>query len=533
MVDWTGVIAIEGETTGDGRLLDPGSLNWGEGPWALIWDREEGDHSGQVVGSMTRIWRDGNMVRGEGDFSESDDPTARSAILRAKELVAEGAVGVSVRLDAVTVEVRARINPEGAVAGRTVPIHGDPTLQVAATTRPWSAAAARNRIFVWAARDGTFDPWEVARGFLYLDPDSQPDDRKAWGLGIADVVNGDLRIVPRAVEHAMKTLPGMGLPAADESAFKRALCHLAARTETDCAFADEVEVVAGYAHDDILEVTTSGRVRHLAIVDTAAIADARIGLVAVGLPLVAGAAPTTEAAFADPQFGVTGHEDARLVKQQAERPGESVTWGAPLTVTDDGLVFGHACLWGRCHSGFKNKCVIPPKGGDYSRFLHGEAAPGVRTGTLTVGTTHAALQASPKQAMDHYSHTGRAVADVAVGEDSLGLWVSGRLRPGITDRDLADLRGSSLSGDWRPANGKYRLCGLLAVNQPGYLVQRPAIAASDGVITAGPCSCENMYNTEEVEFDLDGLVDPVVEALAAEVAALAKRVDDLVAAQTV
>jgi hypothetical protein len=37
-------------------------------------------------------------------------------------------------------------------------------------------------------------------------------------------------------------------------------------------------------------------------------------------------------------------------------------------------------------------------------------------------------------------------------------------------------------------NGRYRLCGLLAVNQPGYLVQR---ASSDGgVITAGPCACE-------------------------------------------
>jgi hypothetical protein len=152
-------------------------------------------------------------------------------------------------------------------------------------------------------------------------------------------------------------------------------------------------------------------------------------------------------------------------------------------------VFGHAALWDRCHAGFRDRCVFPPRGGEYSRFLHGEAVPGIATGPLTTGTTHAALTASAQAAMDHYSDTGRAVADVTVGEDHFGLWVSGRLRPGLSERDLADLRGSALSGDWRPVNGKYRLTGLLAVNQPGYLVQR---ASTFAVITAGPCSCDDV-----------------------------------------
>jgi hypothetical protein len=257
----------------------------------------------------------------------------------------------------------------------------------------------------------------------------------------------------------------------------------------DCPFDVEMETLARVSRSDMLQVVVKARFRHLAIVDTAAIADARIAIVAAGVSPPSPAATVDRAAFANPQFGRDAHDDARLRRQDPERPGESVTWGCPLTVTTDGRVFGHAALWGRCHAGFRDRCQPPPRNGEYSRFLHGEAVPGVATGPLTVGTTHAALSASATEAMDHYSHTGRAVADVTVGEDHLGLWVAGRLRPGVSDALIADLRGSSLSGDWRPVNGKYRLTGLLAVNQPGYLVQR---STDKAVITAGPCACDDV-----------------------------------------
>jgi hypothetical protein len=523
--DWTGIIAIEGAPTGDGRMIDVGALHWDQGPWPVIWDREDGDHSGIVVGSVNRIWRDENpdgtaLIRAEGSWSDSEDPEARADVQRAAELVDEGAVGVSIALDSETVEIRQRLQPVSGWVEPSFSVIGDASLPVADRDRPWSGAAARNRVFdLYTSESGEVDTEGLARAFLWRDPDADPTTRAAYSLGFADVINGSLRMVPRGVAA---TAGGRGVDAltgvsdADKAAIKTRICGLYSTLQetfedwADCPFSEDMATIARIAHDDQLAVVTDGRVRHLAIVDTPAFADARIGLVAVALVASAGGSDV----FSNPGFGSHGRTDPRLVRQEPERPGEAVAWGAPLTVTDEGHIYGHALLWGRCHAGFRNRCVMPPRDGDYSRFLHGEAEPGIRTGVLTVGTTHARLEASATESMDHYSNTGRAVADVVVGEDQHGLWVSGRLRPNVSERDLADLRGSSLSGDWRPANGKYRLCGLLAVSLPGYLVQRAALVAGGGVITAGPCSCD-----AEVVEDEDPMA-AVVNALAERVSAV-------------
>lgn len=493
--DWTGVIAIEGEPTGDGRLLDMGSLYWETLPIALIWDREEGDHTAMVVGSVTRIWRDGNLILAEGDLSDSEDDETRAAVQRVRELLAEGAVGVSVGLDSETVEYR--VDPDllpGDDEVLVAALGGDPTLPVADRDRPWSGAAARNRVFAAAQSNGTTDYRMLARAFLWRDPDTDPDTKDAWKLGVADIVDGTLTLIPRGVAA---TAGGRGVGAVtglsdnDQTRVMSRICRLYDRVRethddfSDCPFTVDMTTVDRFSRDDMLAAFTSARVRHVAIVDTPAIADARISIVAAFVT------ETVATAFSNPGFGQSHHLDPRLVVQAPERPGEAVTYGAPLTVDDDGRIFGHAALWGRCHAGFRNRCVVPPRGAEYSRFLHGAAIPGVPTGPLTTGTTHAMWDDDAVEAFNHYANTGRAVADVAVGEDHLGLWVAGMLRPGVSDRDIADLRGSSLSGDWRPVNGKYRLVGLLAVNQPGYLVQR---ASGDGgpVITAGPCACDSV-----------------------------------------
>jgi len=492
MVDWSGVIAIEGSPTGDGRMLETGALRWETLPIPLIWDREEGDHSGQVVGAVTNIWRDteSGSVMAEGDLSVSDDEMTAAAVARVRELLTDGAVGVSVGLDSETVEWRVDpdLLPEDADV-LIAAIGGDASLPVAETSRPWSGAAARNRVFDAASSGEGVDQAYMRKAFLYQDPNEDPNTKQAWKLGVADVVGGKLTLIPRGVAA---TAGGRGVGAVsglsenEKSRIESRICRLYARIREsnsewgDCPFSVEMTTLARISHDDQLNVVTSARVRHLALVDTPAIADARIAL-------VASIQITDLAPFANPGYGQSHHFDPRLRAQTPERPGEAVTYGAPLTIDGDRIT-GHAALWGRCHAGFRNRCVVPPKGAEYSRFLHGEAVPGIPTGPLTVGTTHAKMEASAVEAFEHYAHTGRAVADVTVGEDHLGLWVSGRLRPGITDRDEADLRGSSLSGDWRPVNGKYRLTGLLAVNQPGYLVQRAT--PYGGVITAGPCACD-------------------------------------------
>lgn len=491
MPDWTGILTVEGTPTGDGRLIDIDALYWDEDPLPLIWDRTDGDHTGMVVGSVDKIWRDPgdgfNLIRGEGSFSVSEDEETQKAVNRVQELLDEGAVGVSVALDHEDRELRAKADL--AVVAVLI---GDASLPVADTSRPWSGAAARNRVFDFYTNEaGEVDVEGVSKAFLWRDPDADPQTRGAYSLGFADIINGRLTIVPRGVAataggRGVSALSGVSEDA--RNSIQTRICRLYASIQEafedwpSCPFNTEMTTLARHEDGDVLEAITKARIRHLAVVDTPAFAEAKIGIVAAMVT-----APLTNP-FEDPAFGKDGNADTRLARQEAERPGESVSWGAPLTITEDGVVFGHACLWGRCHAGFRDRCVVPPRDGDYSRFLHGEAKPGVRTGPLTVGTTHASLAVSATEAMDHYSHTGRAVADVSVGEDRHGLWVTGLLRPGISDRDLADLRGSSLSGDWRPVNGRYRLCGLLAVNQPGYLVQR---SSATGVITAGPCSCDD------------------------------------------
>lgn len=235
--------------------------------------------------------------------------------------------------------------------------------------------------------------------------------------------------------------------------------------------------------DDWIEVTTAGRFRGAAIVDTAAFNKAKIA-VAAALALSASGG---ESSFANPQFGSTGDEDPRLVWQKPQRPEETPGWGCPLTITDDGRVYGHVALRYRCHGAFAACVPAPDSGGDFSHFLTGEAERGTPTGPIILGTTHGVNADGTIKSHDHLANTGMAVADVTVGVDRHGTWAAGKLRPGITERQIADLRGSTLSGEWHAINGKLRLIGILAVNSPGYLIQRRSLAAS---FTLGASCCE-------------------------------------------
>lgn len=155
----------------------------------------------------------------------------------------------------------------------------------------------------------------------------------------------------------------------------------------------------------------------------------------------------------------------------------------PLTVEDDGRVYGHAALWGTCHTGRTDVCLTAPRSASsYAYFRTGslQAAVGgeqrsVRVGQITMATGHAPLTARHRAAAAHYDDTGAAVADIATGEDEHGIWVAGALRSDLSDEQLRTLRASSLSGDWRSIGGQLELVALLAVNVPGFPV--PAVAA--------------------------------------------------------
>lgn len=157
----------------------------------------------------------------------------------------------------------------------------------------------------------------------------------------------------------------------------------------------------------------------------------------------------------------------------------------PLTVTEDGRVYGHGALWGTCHTGFGGQCVTPPREGEHAFYRLGETlcADGstVATGKITLGTGHAPTAGvSAQAAAAHYDNTGSVVADVASGEDQYGIWVAGALRPGVPPEQVRALRAAQLSGDWRRFGGSLRLVAMLAVNVPGFPVPRLATASTEG-----------------------------------------------------
>lgn len=170
----------------------------------------------------------------------------------------------------------------------------------------------------------------------------------------------------------------------------------------------------------------------------------------------------------------------------------------PLTITNQHRVLGHVESGG-CHTGFLDRCVTPPRGCDFQDFLQGrvETSEGeiITTGVLTWGMDHPDHELSFYEAMALYANSSAGWADVTVGYDRHGTWISGVLRPGLTEADVRILRALSLSGDWRVGRrtGRHELIGILAVNYPGYPITAGAssrqIAAprprhSPSVITA-------------------------------------------------
>jgi 2'-5' RNA ligase len=196
----------------------------------------------------------------------------------------------------------------------------------------------------------------------------------------------------------------------------------------------------------------------------------------------------------------------------------------PLTVTEDGRIYGHAAVWGTCHTGFSGQCVTPPRERDHDYFLLGETlcADGstVATGTITLGTGHASTGGgvTPFDAIKHYDHTGTVVADITTGEDKFGLWFSGAIRPGASPIKLRSLRAAKLSGDWRKFGNKLRLVALLAVNVPGFPVPRLRTAMSQGRQMALVAAGVNPASLDDIEEQKQA------DALCSVVASLAKRI---------
>lgn len=152
----------------------------------------------------------------------------------------------------------------------------------------------------------------------------------------------------------------------------------------------------------------------------------------------------------------------------------------PLTIRGD-VIYGHYCAWGTPHLAMPH--VTPPRGREHRYFhLSGYDWNGedIDVGKITLHTTHADIRAGSKAAVDHYENTGSVGAYVRAGDDEHGGWFCGKVAKGLDEADLEALRGSTPSGDWRGYNGRRELIGILAVNVPGFPIERERALVAAG-----------------------------------------------------
>lgn len=203
----------------------------------------------------------------------------------------------------------------------------------------------------------------------------------------------------------------------------------------------------------------------------------------------------------------------------------TLTEPTPLTIADDGKVFGHIALWDTDHIGMPNGTKPPKSTSNYAYFHTGivKTADGnsLPVGQLTLAGGHAPLDATAAAAVRHYDDTASAVADVRAGEDDHGIWVSGAIRPGVNELQLRTLRASAPSGDWRPIKGALELVAVCQVNVPGFPITRARVASGHvtALVAAGASALAQLRIDREKSVDarlhqLEAGMDSVLKASA-------------------
>ena len=277
-------------------------------------------------------------------------------------------------------------------------------------------------------------------------------------------------------------------PAEDDAkATKAKICALYRQLEMECPFEDDMK---DESEDDSEQAAAEpscdcGTKTQAPMYASAAGTYSRT---AAGVPVIGRKAPIKPPLewFASPEFPL-------------EAP-------MPLTIHADGRVSGHGALWDSCHAGFADRCVpVPHSAQDYKFFHRGavETDDGVlvAVGHLTVGGGHADEDGNLRAASEHYDNAGTTVAVVTAHEDRWGIYLAGSLVPEATPEQIAMLRRSPLSGDWRAFEGNLELVAMHGVNVPGFGVDRPrvAVAASGVLIFPGPHKVDEQVSKEDIE----------------------------------
>jgi hypothetical protein len=98
----------------------------------------------------------------------------------------------------------------------------------------------------------------------------------------------------------------------------------------------------------------------------------------------------------------------------------------------------------------------------------------IATANIGGGAGHASMEAAVQEASEYYANTSTQLMRVKYGEDETGLWFAGSLWPDVSELEVAHIRSSAISGDWRflgqwrQTNLGHDFVGSCLVNIPGF-----------------------------------------------------------------
>lgn len=520
-IRFRGLIAPVDKPTGDKRMFAAGSLSYRKFPQPVNFQimTSQGHAQSVTVGKLEKVYLGEEGWFGEGTFL---DPRVVPEVTRAIYLLREGVYGPSVDVDDVTYELAPHPYDseknvvrftKGRVMGFTlVPFPAfaeveitvdDPEqmdvllaagINFAVNSASWKRMPLASRDLEWNA-DETIarliewsggQPAKYKTAFLYINEKGEPTSRDSYRLPIADVIDGKLTLVPHAVYAAAALLSGAhgGLPNVPDNEKDQIRDVI---TEIYSVFQDQwgdPRVKPPWMRGGRDKDGQPTKEQELAVhrdggwcAPSEVIYDLAATVIEIDVD--------DEASFASqpaPEF---------LVRPPAgwfQAP--RLTGPTPLTIDDDGHVYGHLAAWNVCHTGIGNRCITAPRSiTGYKHFKVGtvvvDNGQSIPVGKITLGGGHADPQLGFIPAAEHYDNTCACVAVVNVGEDKFGIWVAGAVVPGVDEARIAELRRSPLSGDWRRIGASMELVAALAVNSPGFPVIRASGQEDQTLLAAG------------------------------------------------
>ncbi|MFC8465993.1 phage minor head protein [Streptomyces sp. NPDC057250] len=330
-----------------------------------------------------------------------------------------------------------------AVSGNIeLPIHPE-------RDRAWDGDQAGSNVLAWATgEDGEVDADRLGSAFLYRDADADPATLSAYKLGFADVVDGELHIIPAGVFAVAGVLQGsMGgvdLPEDDREPIMERVEQLYARIAETF---DEPDLHAPWDDED----------------QAAGLAE----LEASAWSAMRDTAPLPAAWFREPT-------------------PEELPPGSGGVHYRAGRIYGWVAQAGEPHAGMPGRRVTIDSLGriDMTHFLRArftlDDGTVVKAGAFTMNVGHHRDGAECETASCQFDDTRTVAGIVTVGMNARGMWFSGAAAPWLSEWDRQVFQACQPSYHMRQGpGGRWQLRAVLSVPVPGHSSPLVATAVCD------------------------------------------------------